>query len=121
VTEQDIQVKTRLICMSLVLAGCASDPAPDAQLLLATQSIDQARAVGADTQDVLLRQAEIGLELARKNMLEGDYKRARILAEQAELDARLAEAQAMNAKSQAQLLELSAQIRRLRRQLGDTM
>jgi hypothetical protein len=121
VTKQDIQVKTRLICMSLVLSGCASDPVPDAQMQLTTQSIAQARAVGADNGDALFKHAEDGLALAQKNMSEGDYKRARTLAEQAELDARLAEVTAMNAKVETQLLELSAQIKRLRLQLGDAM
>lgn len=103
----------------LALAGCASDPAPDAQLQLTEKAVAQARTVGADEQLEEMRLAESKLALARKNMDEQDYKRARMLAEQAELDARLAESRLLTAKSQAQLVELKARINRLRKQLGE--
>ena len=96
----------------LALAGCANDPAPREQMRLTTQAVEQARAVGADAQIE-------EMQLAEKNMGEEDYKRARVFAEQAELDARLAEARVLNQKSQKQLDELNARITRLRKQLGE--
>lgn len=103
----------------LALGGCANDPAPTEQMRLTTQAVEQARAVGADQQIAEMQLAEKKLARAEKNMGEQDYKRARVFAEQAELDARLAEAKVLNQKSQKQLDELNARITRLRKQLGD--
>ncbi len=49
-----------------------------------------------------------------------DYKKARVLAEQAELDARLAEAKVLNNKSQTHVDELNKQIARLQKRLEST-
>lgn len=103
----------------LALAGCANDPAPTEQMRLTHQAVEQARAVGADEQIAEMQLAERKLARAEKNMGEEDYKRARVFAEQAELDARLAEAKVLNQKSQKQLDELNVRITRLRKQLGD--
>lgn len=103
----------------LALAGCANDPAPNEQMRLTAQAVEQARAVGADQEIEEMRLAEQKLARAEKNMGEEDYKRARVFAEQAELDARLAEAKVLNHKSQKQLDELNARIARLRKQLGE--
>ena len=103
----------------LALAGCANDPAPHEQMRLTTQAVQQARAVGADQQIEEMQLAKKKLARAEKNMGEADYKRARMFAEQAELDARLAEAKVLNLKSQKQLDELNARITRLRKQLGE--
>ena len=104
---------------SLLLVGCANDPAPTAQLGLTVKAVEQARAVGADEKIAEMQLAEKKLARAEKNMGEEDYKRARVFAEQAELDARLAEARVLNQKSQKQLDELNARITRLRKQLGE--
>ena len=105
--------------VSLALAGCANDPAPSEQMRLTVQAVEQARAIGADQQIEEMLDAERKLARAEKNMGEEDYKRARVFAEQAELDARLAEARVLNQKSQKQLDELNARITRLRKQLGE--
>lgn len=112
----------RFLTLGLVLAalaGCANDPAPNEQMRLTRQAVEQARAVGADAQTVEMGKAEQKLARAEKNMGEEDYKRARQFAEQAELDARLAEAKLLNQKSQKQLDELNARVTRLRKQLGE--
>ncbi|MBX9913227.1 MAG: DUF4398 domain-containing protein [Pseudomonadaceae bacterium] len=103
----------------LVLAGCASDPAPIEQMRLTEKAVLQARAVGASEQLPEMLSAEQDFARAQKNMPEHDYKRARMLAEQAELAARLAEAQVLTGKSEVQLSALQAQLTRLRKQLGD--
>ena len=108
-----------LVLALLALAGCANDPAPNEQMRLTSQAVEQARAVGADPQLEEMRLAEKKLARAEKNMGEEDYKRARVFAEQAELDARLAEAKVLNQKSQKQLDELNARLTRLRKQLGE--
>lgn len=103
----------------LLLAGCASDPAPVAQLQLTEKALEQARAVGAGDEQAELRQAEASLAGARQAFERQEYRQARMLAERAELDARLAEAQTLTAKSRAQIAELKARLVRLRTQLGD--
>lgn len=106
------------VMVVLALSGCVSDPAPEAQLQLTEQVVAQARTVGADSQLSEMQLAQDKLALAQKNMAEHDYKRARMLAEQAELDARLAEAKVLVSKSEAQLVELQLKITRLRKQLS---
>jgi hypothetical protein len=115
-------VINRFLCAVLALlalTACASDPAPIEQMRLTEQAVSQARAVGADEQVPELVLAEDKLNRAQAAMAAEAFKEARVLAEQAELDARLAEARVVTAKSQEQLSELSKRINRLRRQLGD--
>ena len=107
-----------VILTALIVTGCTNAPAPTAQLQLTEQVVAQAASVGADNQLPEMKQAQDKLALAEKNMGEQDYKRARILAEQSELDARLAESKVLVAKSEAQLAELRAKIAGLREQLG---
>ena len=73
-----------LVLAVLALAGCANDPAPNEQMRLTVQAVEQARAVGADPQLEEMREAERKLARAEKNMGEEDYKRARVFAEQAD-------------------------------------
>lgn len=83
----------------LALAGCAADPAPNEQIRLTEQAIEQARAVGATTEEVPeLKLAEEKFARAKSNMADESYKKARMRAEQAELDARLAEAKVLDAQ-----------------------
>ncbi|WP_019411247.1 DUF4398 domain-containing protein [Pseudomonas psychrophila] len=104
----------------LALAGCATDPAPNEQLRLTERALDQAKAVGANADDMPeLKQAENKLARAQADMVEESYKDARIQAEQAELDARLAEARVLTQKSQEQLNVLNTRITRLRKQLAE--
>ena len=111
----------RFSCAALLLlglTGCASDPAPTEQLRLTEQALAQAKAVGADEQVAELAMAEDKLLRAQSAMQRDAFKAARVLAEQAELDARLAEARVLTQKSQDQLNELNNRINRLRKQLG---
>lgn len=104
----------------LALAGCAADPAPNEQLRLTEQALEQARAVGANADNIAeLKQAENKLAQAVNDMAEQSYKDARMQAEQAELDARLAEARVLTQKSQEQLNVLNTRITRLRKQLAE--
>lgn len=104
----------------LALAGCAADPAPNEQLRLTEQALEQARAVGANADNIAeLKQAENKLAQAVEDMAEESYKDARMQAEQAELDARLAEARVLTQKSQEQLNVLNTRITRLRKQLAE--
>lgn len=111
----------KLICTVLLagaVAGCASDPAPTEQMRLTEQALVQARSVGATEQTAELALAEQKLQAAVVALKDGDHRAARLLAEQAELDARLAEAKVLSDKSRLELAEVSRRIARLREQLG---
>nr|WP_251029526.1 DUF4398 domain-containing protein [Pseudomonas fluorescens] len=102
------------------MAGCAADPAPNEQMRLTGQALEQATAVGAIADDSPeLKLAEGKFARAKADMADKSYKHARMRAEQAELDARLAEAQVLTKKSQEQLNVLNTRITRLRKQLGE--
>lgn len=107
-----------VVCLAvLLLAGCASDPAPHEQMRLTERALEQAASVGADVSTEEYRLAEQRFALARKNFDEEDYRRARMLAEQAELDARLAEALSLRRDSDQAIATLQARIERVRKQL----
>jgi hypothetical protein len=101
----------------LGLAGCANDPAPNEQMRLSEQALEQAKAVGATEQVAELKLAEDKLARAKANMATEDYRDARMRAEQAELDARLAEARVLTQKSEEQLQVVQTRVKRLRKQL----
>ncbi|MFJ2712551.1 MULTISPECIES: DUF4398 domain-containing protein [unclassified Pseudomonas] len=104
----------------LALAGCANDPAPNEQMRLTEQAIEQAKAVGATADEVPeMKLAEDKFKRAQGNMADESFKNARMRAEQSELDARLAEAKVLTLKSEEQLKVLNTRIVRLRKQLGD--
>jgi capsule polysaccharide export protein KpsE/RkpR len=104
----------------LALAGCAADPAPNEQMRLTEQALEQAKAVGANADDVPeMKLAEDKYNRAKGSMADDSFKNARMRAEQAELDARLAEAKVLTLKSEEQLHVLDTRITRLRKQLGD--
>jgi len=113
-------VKTQSLILAVAmlgLAGCANDPAPNEQMRISEQALEQAKAVGATDQVEELKLAEDKLARAKTNMLTEDYRDARMRAEQAELDARLAEARVLNQKSDEQLELLQSRVKRLRKQL----
>ena len=103
----------------LLMSGCASDPAPIEQLRLSEQAIEQARSVDASEAYEELILAESKLSAARAALEAGDNREARVLAEQAELHARLAEARVLKDKRHAQVDDLTRRIQRLRQQLGE--
>lgn len=109
----------RVLLPIFLLTGCANDPAPNEQMRLTAQALEQAQAVGADATLDEYRLATEKYALARKNMGEQDYKRARMLAEEAELDARVAEVRELTTKSDEQLAAVNARIERLRERLGE--
>lgn len=103
----------------LALAGCAAAPAPVEQMRLSDQAIDQARAVGATEDTAEFKLAVEKMIQARSDMADKAFKDARLLAEQAELDARVAEAKVLTQKSQDQLAASHVRIDRLRKQLQE--
>jgi hypothetical protein len=113
-----VRTQSLILAVAMLgLAGCANDPAPNEQMRISEQALEQAKAVGATDQVEALKLAEDKLARAKSDMLTEDYRNARMRAEQAELDARLAEARVLNQKSEEQLDVLQSRVKRLRKQL----
>jgi len=113
-----VRTQSLILAVAMLgLAGCANDPAPNEQMRISEQALEQAKAVGATDQVEELKLAEDKLARAKTNMLTEDFRDARMRAEQAELDARLAEARVLNQKSDEQLDALQSRVKRLRKQL----
>jgi len=101
------------------LTGCASDPVPKAHLPSTANAVAQARSVGATDAYEELVLAESKLSKAQEALEAGDNRKARLLGEQAELDARLAESRVLKDKREAQIDDLNRRIQRLRQLLGE--
>lgn len=99
------------------LVACASTPPPVAQLAAAQASVANARPVATTDAPAELHTAQTKLVGAEDAMQRGDYRRARLLAEQAEVDARYAWTLAENARMQRAARELDQGNRTLREEL----
>jgi hypothetical protein len=103
---------------TLLMAGCASAPAPTAQMAVAKAEVNNAmRAGGNEYAPVQLRTAMDELNGAEKAMAAEHYEQARSLAERAEVDAKLAAATATSAKAQKAAETVKADVQILRNEL----
>jgi len=88
-------------CVAVVIAGCASVPAPKEQMAVSKSAIANAvSAGGSEYAPVEMRIAQQKMDRANRAMEKEDYENARWLAEEAQADARLAEKKAHSAKAQ---------------------
>ena len=90
-------------CISslLLVAGCATVPPPNEQVAVAKAAIANAVSAGATaTAPAELQAAREKLDQANQAMTAKDYAHARVLAEQAEVDAQLAAAKARAVKAE---------------------
>jgi len=103
----------------LFLAGCASGPpAPTEQLAVSTAAVEQAVSAGApELAPAELRAAREKLDRARVAMGAKDYVQARMLAEQAQVDAQLAITKTRSAKAQKAAASLEEGSRVLREEI----
>lgn len=107
-----------LLVAAALQMGCASVPAPTEQIAVSTAAVASAERAGA----VALAPTEMAMardKLARANasMVEEKFERARMLAEAAQVDARLAEAKARNVQAAKAATELREGNRVLRQEL----
>ncbi|MDD2801814.1 MAG: DUF4398 domain-containing protein [Methylococcales bacterium] len=92
---------------AVFVAGCASIPAPTEQIAVSKAAVDSATSAGGNEfAPVQLQSALEKLNAAERAMAEEKNLKARQLAEQAEVDARLAAATARAAKAQKAASEL---------------
>ena len=93
---------------ALALSGCATTPPPHEQLAAARAMVIQAQPVAVSEGSPELQRAQVKLAQAEEAMQRFEYRNARILAEQAEVDARYA----WTAAESARLRHAAAQLER---------
>lgn len=108
-----------LLVVTLALAGCASTPAPTAQLAVSTAAVSSAGvAGGAEAAPLEMRTARDKLARANAAMADKDYDAARSLAEEAEVDAQLAGVKARAGQSAKAATEVQDASRALREEMN---
>ena len=106
--------------LMLALAACASSPIPNEKIAVAKASVQRAEQSGAqELAPVELSTARDKLQRAEKAAADHDAQPATMLAEQADVDARLAEATAQQHRSHKARTELEASLRALREQANE--
>jgi uncharacterized protein involved in exopolysaccharide biosynthesis len=102
----------------VALAGCSASPVPHEALVTAELAVDQAEIAGAERHapDELAR-AQAKLEAANLAIKAKAHDRARVLAEQATMDARVAEVEAQAAQAEAAAERLRAVLERQHRKV----
>ncbi len=86
---------------ALLMAGCASMPAPTEQMAVSKAAVTSAVSAGGNEfASIEMKAAQEKLERATQALEKEDYENARWLAEQAQIDATLAEKKAQSAKAQ---------------------
>ena len=112
----DLQ-RAAAIALALALAACSSTPPPKEQIQAARAAVSQAQPVAVRDGVAELTAAQIKLARAEQDMERGDNAQARMLAEQAEVDARYAWTIAENARLQRAAAEASQSAKQLRDEL----
>ncbi len=106
-------------CASVIVAGCASVPAPTEQMAVSKVAVSNAASAGGgEFAPVEMRGAHDKMERANRAMGKKDYAEARQLAEAAQVDARLAEKKAESAKAGKSAAVIEEDLRVLREELA---
>jgi hypothetical protein len=104
--------------VAIVIASCASIPAPTEQMAVSKAAVSNATSAGGNEfAPQPLKSAMEKMDAAERAMAEKDYLRARQLAEQAQVDAQLAVATARSAKAQKAARELQEDNRVLQQEI----
>lgn len=117
-TDRILHALGTSITAALLLAACASTPAPTEQMALSRAAVSNATSAGGNEFAPLqLKSAIDKMDAAERAMTAKDYVRARQLAEQAQVDAQLAEATARSAQAQKAADALQEDSRILRQEI----
>ena len=109
--------KTLIPVAALALAACATTDPPEREMGAARAMVAEARPVAAREAPQQLAEAQAKLSRAESAMQRGHYEHARILATEAEADAKLAWTVAENARVQRNAAEVQDANRVLREEL----
>ena len=105
------------VALALSAAACASNSPPTEQVAAARAMVTQAQPAAAKEAPAELNTAQTKLAAAEAAMQQGEYERARWLAEEAEVDARLAWTAGENARVQRAAAEIDQSLQTLRDEL----
>lgn len=105
------------VLASAALGACANTPAPREELALARAAVNQAEQPAARHAPDQLLSAQRKLALAEEAMRKDDHDRARRLAEEAEVDARLALAASESSQARDSLRQVQESIAALKQEL----
>lgn len=109
------------VAAAIFMAGCASTPsvlAPTEQMAVSRAAVNNASSAGGNEfAPIQLKSAMEKMDAAERAMGEKNYARARLLAEEALIDARLAETTARSAKAQKAAEALQEDNRVLRKEI----
>jgi len=109
------------VAAAIFMAGCASTPsipAPTEQMAVSRAAVNNASSAGGNEfAPIQLKSAMEKMDAAERAMGAKDYGRARLLAEEAQVDAKLAETTARSAKAQKAADALQEDNRVLRKEL----
>ena len=112
----DLQ-RAAAIALAVALGACSSTPPPKEQLDAARAAVLQAQPVAVRDGAAELTAAKIKLARAEQEMQRGENDNARILAEQAEVDAKYAWTLAENGRVQRAALEADQRAKLMRDEL----
>lgn len=103
-----------------VLTACSSTPKPTEEMAVARTAVNRVAAAPATATaaPVDLQRAQEKLILAEKAMAQEDYRNARRLAAEAEVDARVAETRADATRNAANLAQVQDSIRALQEEIS---
>lgn len=89
------------VIFAIILASCASIPAPTEQMAVSKAAVTNALSAGSNEfAPVQLKSAMEKMDAAERAMTDRNYELARQLAEQAQIDAKLAGTMARSTKAQ---------------------
>lgn len=88
------------VAVAIFMAGCASNPGPVNQMAMSRAAVSNADSAGGNEfAPLLLKSAVDKMDGAERAMANKDYARAKLLAEEAQVDADLAAAAARSGKA----------------------
>lgn len=114
-------IRTTAVVIALgALAACSSTPKPTEQMAVSRTTVNRVAAQPEVTSNapVDIQKARDKLTRADKAMADKDYKMARRLSEEAEVDARVAETRADAAQNAGNLKQVQDSIRALQEELN---
>jgi len=116
-----LKMAAHVIGSSLVLAGCAGNP-PTEQFAVTESAVNDAvSAGGTEFSAVEMKSAQDKLKQAEIAMHDKKYDQARMLAEQAEWDARVAERKAQAMKAEQSVKDSQKGVQELRQESQRTV
>ncbi|MFA7280290.1 MAG: DUF4398 domain-containing protein [Sterolibacterium sp.] len=114
-----LRAASMLGCAAVLAAGCASLPPPTEQLAVTKSAMANAVSAGGNEYAAVeMRSAQEKMERVNQAMAKEDYANARLLAEEAQADARLAEKKSHSAKAEKAAIAMQDDIRVLREELN---